>query len=95
MLPSRVGSIVGVSVEEEPLVDEVLAAIEAGRPQDAKLLLHPYIHWTTASGETIRGRTKVLALLAGEQSAALDQAALIDVEVRDGQIYRWMPREAR
>jgi hypothetical protein len=46
--------------------------------------LHPYLHWTEA-GRTVRGRTKVLALLASRP--ALDPPDA--VELRDGQIYRW------
>ncbi|MFF1879423.1 hypothetical protein [Leifsonia sp. NPDC058230] len=71
-------------------VGGVLAAFAQGRPGDAKLLLHPYLHWTTPSGDTVRGRANVLALLS--ELAATD-AALPEpesVELRDGQIYRWL-----
>ena len=55
-----------------------------------RLLLHPYLQWTTSDGTRVRGRTKVMERL---QNAALpaepsthDSPA---VELRDGQIYRW------
>ena len=50
-----------------------------------RLLLHPYLHWTGPDGVTVRGRTKVLALL--DATGGPTPAAA--VELRDGQIYRW------
>ena len=50
-------------------------------------LLHPYLHWTGPDGVTIRGRTKVLAMLADQREPAGPPVA---VELRDGQIYRWL-----
>jgi hypothetical protein len=80
-----------VRMPADPLVDEVVAA--ARRRDRARLtqLLHPYVHWTTARGTTIRGRTNVLAVLALDP--ALGRAA--SVELRDGQVYRWRPGGAR
>ena len=78
---SGVGNLVGV--------DEAERALEAIENQDwdqLRLLLHPYLHWTGADGNTIRGRTKVLAMLATVPSAAVRPSS---VELRDGQIYRW------
>jgi hypothetical protein len=49
------------------------------------MLLHPYLHWTTANGTRFRGRTKVMEVL----KAGPPPAAPIAVELRDGQIYRW------
>jgi hypothetical protein len=49
-------------------------------------LLHPYLQWTGADNLTIRGRTKVLAMLA-ERADPPDRPA--SVELRDNQIYRW------
>jgi hypothetical protein len=49
-------------------------------------LLHPYLHWTGTDGVTVRGRTKVIALLDDRATAPGPPAA---VELRDGQIYRW------
>ena len=69
------------------MTDEVRQVLEALDQRDwprLRLLLHPYLHWTEA-GRTIRGRTRVLALL--ESRAALDPPE--SVELRDGQIYRW------
>jgi hypothetical protein len=48
-------------------------------------LLHPYLHWTGVDGVTIRGRTKVLALLDDQRTPPAPAA----VELRNGQIYRW------
>ena len=49
-------------------------------------LLHPYLHWTGPDKITIRGRTRVLAMLA-ERPDPPDRPA--SVELRDNQIYRW------
>ena len=49
-------------------------------------LLHPYLHWTGPDNLTIRGRTRVLAMLA-ERRDPPDRPA--SVELRDNQIYRW------
>jgi hypothetical protein len=65
------------------IIAEVLDA--AARDDRAALvqLLHPYLHWTEG-GRTIRGRTNVLARLAGH-----DVKPPASYELRDGQIYRW------
>ena len=63
------------------------AVLEAATQQDwarLKLLLHPYLHWNVGPVR-LRGRTNVLAHLA--EHAAPDAPA--DVELRDGQVYRW------
>jgi hypothetical protein len=49
-------------------------------------LLHPYLHWTTPDGVTIRGRTKVLAMLTERLNSPGRPAS---VELRDNQVYRW------
>jgi hypothetical protein len=43
--------------------DAVLTVFAAGDHEALRLLLHPYLHWTDATGVTIRGRKNVLALL--------------------------------
>ena len=48
-------------------------------------VLHPYLRFTDEQGRTTRGRTKVIALLRMVET--LD--APIEVELRDGQVYRW------
>ncbi len=53
-------------------------------------LLHPYLHWTDDRDVTVRGRSKVLAMLAGADPP--DRPAA--VELRDGQIYRWTSTSA-
>jgi PhnB protein len=67
-------------------VDEVLAAVAAGTPDQARLALHPYLHWTDAAGVTTRGRNQVLTLLSHRAGGIEGPAA---VELRDGQVYRW------
>jgi hypothetical protein len=38
--------------------------VAAHRDWDSlRLMLHPYLHWTPADGETVRGRNNVLSLL--------------------------------
>jgi hypothetical protein len=68
----------------DPRVQEALAAIGRQDWDAVKRVLHPYLHWTDADG-TLRGRTKVLAHLAGRPAPAPPA----DYELRDGQIYRW------
>jgi hypothetical protein len=52
---------------------------------DLRLLLHPYLHWTQRDGRTLRGRTKIIEMLAEREPPAEP----ISYELRDGQIYRW------
>jgi hypothetical protein len=75
------------AVRDPPLDPVVLAALEAIEQRDwARLepLLHPYLHWTDANGR-LRGRTNVLAYLAGIPHVPAPGSS----ELRDGQIYRW------
>ncbi len=60
------------------------AAIDAGRWDDVRLLLHPYLHWHDRGGE-VRGRTKVLAHLHDVPTPRPPT----EVEIRDDQVYRW------
>lgn len=54
---------------------------------EVRPLLHPYLHWSDRDVK-IRGRSKVFAhLAAGPTPRPPD-----DVEIRDGQIYRWTRR---
>jgi hypothetical protein len=66
-------------------VPEVLSAVAEQDWPRLRLLLHPYLHWTEA-GRTVRGRTKVLALLAERPAVGPPES----VELRDGRIYRWV-----
>jgi hypothetical protein len=70
----------------DPIVVDVLDAAAAGRLDQVKLLLHPYLHWTDTDGVTLRGRTNVLRWLFSQQ---VRLAAPARFELRDGQIYRW------
>ena len=60
------------------------AAIDAGEWGELRPLLHPYLHWH--DGEVaLRGRSQVLAHL---QQVPTPRPPT-EVEVRDGQLYRW------
>ena len=72
--------------DEKSAVEAVYAALADGDHAELRLLLHPYLHWAGVDGATVRGRTKVRALLADPPSPPERPAA---VELRDGQIYRW------
>ena len=74
--------------------DPALVYEVVGAAQDAMLardwgrlypMLHPYLHWTASDGSRLRGRSKVIDRL---QSAA-PPVPPGEVELRDGQIYRW------
>jgi hypothetical protein len=69
----------------DDLARQAHAAIIAGQWDALRPLLHPYLHWTDVNG-TVRGRSKVIAMLTG---AATIPAEPKSVEIRDGQIYRW------
>jgi len=71
---------------QDGVIDEVVKAVTERRSDEAKFLLHPYLHWTERDGVTIRGRTKVLARLATRPLLTLPTR----YELRDGQIYRWV-----
>jgi hypothetical protein len=75
-----------VNEDAESAVQAVYAALNDHDGERLRLVLHPYLHWTGSDGETIRGRTKVLALLNDQGTPPGPPAA---VELRDGQIYRW------
>jgi hypothetical protein len=62
------------------------AAIVAGDWAALRPLLHPYLQWTDGDGRTVRGRSKVLAML---ERAGRVRAPARSIELRDGQIYRW------
>jgi hypothetical protein len=63
----------------------VLDALRTGDAERLRLALHPYLRWTTADGDHVRGRGNVLALLRTRSSLAAPAA----YELRDGQVYRW------
>jgi hypothetical protein len=80
-------------MDDDPdLADEVTrAAHVAMLAQDwdaLRLLLHPYLHWTTAEGTRVRGRTNVMERLQNAAPPGEPYA----VELRDGQVYRWQER---
>ena len=72
--------------EQVAAVSNVLDAIERRDWQRLKRLLHPYVHWTTAAEEQLRGRRNVIARLENDPPPAPPAWH----ELRDGQIYRWV-----
>jgi hypothetical protein len=60
------------------------AAMDAGDWARLRPLLHPYLHWTDRDVD-VRGRNRVLAHLRDRPTPRPP----LEVEVRDGQIYRW------
>jgi hypothetical protein len=74
-----------VSAESADAVEHVVAAVREGDPGSESLRLHPYLHWQDGA-TSIRGRTRVLSHLAGLRELATPAF----VELRDGQIYRWI-----
>ena len=72
--------------EQVPAVCDVLDAIERRDWERLKRLLHPYVHWTTALEEQLRGRDVVIAQLAKDPPPAPPAYH----ELRDGQVYRWI-----
>ena len=71
---------------ERRAVAHFRAALAAGDAEAVRLALHPYLHWTDDSGSVVRGRVNVLASLATDGVPALPAS----IELRDGQIYRWV-----
>jgi len=71
--------------ELEPPAAAAWAAIDAGEWGEATDLLHPYVHFTDGA-VALRGRTNVLAHLRSHPTPKPPAA----VEVRDGQLYRWI-----
>jgi hypothetical protein len=69
----------------DAVVEHVLEAARRGDWEAVGLALHPYLHWVGADGATLRGRKKVLAMLA--QAPVPEPPS--SVELRDGQVYRW------
>ena len=70
----------------EPVVEAALEALRVGDWQAVRQTLHPYLHWIGADGTVLRGRSRVLAMLA-DAPAPQPPAS---VEIRDSQIYRWL-----
>jgi hypothetical protein len=60
------------------------AAMDAGEWGEVRPLLHPYVRWRDRDGD-LRGRSRVLAHLREVPTPKPP----VDVEIRDGQVYRW------
>ena len=69
-------------------MSNVLDAIERRDWERLKKLLHPYVHWTTAAEEHLRGRRNVIARLERDPPPAPPAWH----ELRDGQVYRWIDK---
>lgn len=73
-------------VPEQPAPTAALwAAIERQEWGEVRPLLHPSLHWTDRT-LSLRGRSVVLAHLQGHPTPRPPR----EVEVRDGQVYRWV-----
>ena len=70
--------------EQPPPTAAAWAAMDVGDWDRLRPLLHPYVRWTDGA-VTLRGRTRVLEHLHGCPTPRPPR----DVEVRDGQVYRW------
>jgi hypothetical protein len=60
------------------------AAMDVSEWGELRPLLHPYLHWSDGP-VSLRGRSKVLAHLQSHPTPRPPT----EVEVREGQIYRW------
>jgi hypothetical protein len=74
---------------DNEVIPRVIEAVAADRWDNVKLLLHPYVHWTQEDGLTRRGRSNVLRWLRSRQRVLVPPERF---ELRDGQVYRWIPR---
>jgi hypothetical protein len=74
--------------EQVPAVSNVLDAIERRDWDRLERLLHPYVHWTTAAEEHLRGRRNVIARLANDPVPGPPAWH----ELRDDQVYRWIDK---
>ena len=71
--------------EQPAPVAAAWSALDSGDWGELRPLLHPYLHWKDRHGE-LRGRTQVLAHLHDISTPKPPK----DVEIRDGQVYRWV-----
>jgi len=67
-------------------ITTVISAVAGDEWVVLRRVLHPYLRFTDERGRTTRGRTKVIALL--RMSEVLERPT--EVELRDGQVYRWV-----
>ena len=69
----------------DPVVEDLLRAIELRDWERVRLLLHPYLRWTDSSGTTVLGRTKVMSRIMDAPVVGRHRS----YELRDEQIYSW------
>ena len=70
--------------EQPDAVAAAWSAMDAQRWDELRPLLHPHLHWHDRDGD-LHGRSKVLAHLREVPTPRPPT----EVEVRDGQVYRW------
>lgn len=73
------------------VVRAAVLAIERRDWDSLITLFHPYLHWTCADGQNIRGRKNVLAHLEESPPSGLPS----DYELRDRPIYCWVEHSTR
>jgi hypothetical protein len=69
----------------DDVVANTLDAVARGDWRRVREVLHPYLHWSGRTGQTVRGRNNVVLFL--QTSPPL--LPPLSFELRDGQIYRW------
>ena len=69
----------------ESVVEDALEAVRERDWEAVRQALHPYVHWICTDHTLLRGRNRVLAMLADAPPPERPGS----VELRDGQIYRW------
>ena len=70
--------------EQPPPTAAAWAAMDASEWGELRPLLHPYLHWTDGD-VNLKGRSNVIQHLQAHPTPRPPR----EVEVRDGQVYRW------
>ena len=72
-------------MDDAMVVAGIIRAVSNGDIAHLRSALHPYLYWVEPD-VALRGRVKVLAHLAENRKIP----APTRVEMRDGQVYRWI-----
>jgi len=72
-------------MDDALVIAGIIRAVSNGDIAHLRSALHPYLYWIEPP-VAIRGRVKVLAHLAENRKIAAPST----VEMRDGQVYRWI-----